>query len=276
MKIDTDEGVKEYRVEIERVHMEEDTGKSLHMGGATGRIHGAGVGAQQSAKRLEQTLLGYLISRQAFRHIQADHDKRELAMLARGEVDLPLQQFVEKTKLLQPSRLVSSAALLHFSPEGFDLGLMLLNLGQCPLQMHLALPLLGLLCPDRQQVARIKRHAGHAELPSPTAQIQAVFAVDNLRSMHGLQFHAPHGLRLVGSHQFTVRGADEAGLAALEQLVNTLRGLHIKPGVNLLDGKTRAQGGQHLDQAPRSLGTQEPGRRIGRILGVSGRIHRNK
>ncbi len=29
------------RVQIERVHMEEDTGKSLHVGGATGRIHGA-------------------------------------------------------------------------------------------------------------------------------------------------------------------------------------------------------------------------------------------
>ncbi|MFD2472480.1 Asp-tRNA(Asn)/Glu-tRNA(Gln) amidotransferase subunit GatB [Amycolatopsis silviterrae] len=29
------------RVEIERAHMEEDTGKSLHIGGATGRIHGA-------------------------------------------------------------------------------------------------------------------------------------------------------------------------------------------------------------------------------------------
>ena len=30
-----------WRVEIERAHMEEDTGKSLHRGGATGRIHGA-------------------------------------------------------------------------------------------------------------------------------------------------------------------------------------------------------------------------------------------
>ncbi|RNL65208.1 Asp-tRNA(Asn)/Glu-tRNA(Gln) amidotransferase subunit GatB [Nocardioides marmoriginsengisoli] len=30
-----------YRVEIERAHMEEDTGKSLHVGGATGRIQGA-------------------------------------------------------------------------------------------------------------------------------------------------------------------------------------------------------------------------------------------
>ena len=30
-----------YRVEIERAHMEEDTGKSSHVGGATGRIHGA-------------------------------------------------------------------------------------------------------------------------------------------------------------------------------------------------------------------------------------------
>ena len=30
-----------YRVEIERAHMEEDTGKSTHVGGATGRIHGA-------------------------------------------------------------------------------------------------------------------------------------------------------------------------------------------------------------------------------------------
>ncbi len=29
------------RVEIERAHMEEDTGKSLHVGGTTGRIHGA-------------------------------------------------------------------------------------------------------------------------------------------------------------------------------------------------------------------------------------------
>nr|WP_264085127.1 Asp-tRNA(Asn)/Glu-tRNA(Gln) amidotransferase subunit GatB [Kibdelosporangium phytohabitans] len=29
------------RVDVERAHMEEDTGKSLHVGGATGRIHGA-------------------------------------------------------------------------------------------------------------------------------------------------------------------------------------------------------------------------------------------
>jgi len=39
--VDTDEGPRDFRIEIERVHMEEDTGKSLHMGGATGRIHGA-------------------------------------------------------------------------------------------------------------------------------------------------------------------------------------------------------------------------------------------
>ena len=39
--IDTNDGPREFRIEIERVHMEEDTGKSLHMGGATGRIHGA-------------------------------------------------------------------------------------------------------------------------------------------------------------------------------------------------------------------------------------------
>jgi aspartyl-tRNA(Asn)/glutamyl-tRNA(Gln) amidotransferase subunit B len=41
VEIDTDEGPKQFRVEIERVHMEEDTGKSLHVGGATGRIHGS-------------------------------------------------------------------------------------------------------------------------------------------------------------------------------------------------------------------------------------------
>ncbi|EON23186.1 MULTISPECIES: Asp-tRNA(Asn)/Glu-tRNA(Gln) amidotransferase subunit GatB [Nocardioides] len=36
-----DGGIEVVRVEIERAHMEEDTGKSLHVGGATGRIHGA-------------------------------------------------------------------------------------------------------------------------------------------------------------------------------------------------------------------------------------------
>ncbi|MFM9151951.1 MAG: Asp-tRNA(Asn)/Glu-tRNA(Gln) amidotransferase subunit GatB [Candidatus Planktophila sp.] len=41
VEIDTDEGPRQFRIEIERVHMEEDTGKSLHVGGATGRIHGA-------------------------------------------------------------------------------------------------------------------------------------------------------------------------------------------------------------------------------------------
>ena len=41
VEIDTDEGPKQFRIEVERVHMEEDTGKSLHVGGATGRIHGA-------------------------------------------------------------------------------------------------------------------------------------------------------------------------------------------------------------------------------------------
>jgi aspartyl-tRNA(Asn)/glutamyl-tRNA(Gln) amidotransferase subunit B len=32
---------QEFTIGIERVHLEEDTGKSLHVGGATGRIHGA-------------------------------------------------------------------------------------------------------------------------------------------------------------------------------------------------------------------------------------------
>ncbi|NBU32307.1 MAG: Asp-tRNA(Asn)/Glu-tRNA(Gln) amidotransferase subunit GatB [Actinobacteria bacterium] len=39
--VETDEGRKTFRIEIERAHMEEDTGKNSHVGGATGRIHGA-------------------------------------------------------------------------------------------------------------------------------------------------------------------------------------------------------------------------------------------
>jgi aspartyl-tRNA(Asn)/glutamyl-tRNA(Gln) amidotransferase subunit B len=39
--LDVATGGSTVRVGIERVHLEEDTGKSLHMGGATGRIHGA-------------------------------------------------------------------------------------------------------------------------------------------------------------------------------------------------------------------------------------------
>jgi aspartyl-tRNA(Asn)/glutamyl-tRNA(Gln) amidotransferase subunit B len=39
--LDVSVGGSAVRIGIERVHMEEDTGKSHHMGGATGRIHGA-------------------------------------------------------------------------------------------------------------------------------------------------------------------------------------------------------------------------------------------
>ena len=39
--LDVEVGDETVRVGIERVHLEEDTGKSLHVGGATGRIHGA-------------------------------------------------------------------------------------------------------------------------------------------------------------------------------------------------------------------------------------------
>ena len=39
--VDVDLDGVTYRVEIERVHLEEDTGKNTHVGGATGRIHGA-------------------------------------------------------------------------------------------------------------------------------------------------------------------------------------------------------------------------------------------
>lgn len=41
VEVVTEDGTETFRVEIERAHMEEDTGKSLHVGGATGRIHGA-------------------------------------------------------------------------------------------------------------------------------------------------------------------------------------------------------------------------------------------
>ncbi len=39
--LDVDVDGESFRIGIERAHMEEDTGKSLHVGGATGRIHGA-------------------------------------------------------------------------------------------------------------------------------------------------------------------------------------------------------------------------------------------
>ena len=39
--LDVDVNGETYRIGIERVHLEEDTGKTLHIGGATGRIHGA-------------------------------------------------------------------------------------------------------------------------------------------------------------------------------------------------------------------------------------------
>jgi aspartyl-tRNA(Asn)/glutamyl-tRNA(Gln) amidotransferase subunit B len=39
--VPTEDGTRLVRVGIERVHMEEDTGKLTHAGGATGRIHGA-------------------------------------------------------------------------------------------------------------------------------------------------------------------------------------------------------------------------------------------
>jgi aspartyl-tRNA(Asn)/glutamyl-tRNA(Gln) amidotransferase subunit B len=41
VEVGTGKGARTVRVGIERVHLEEDTGKSLHVGGATGRIGGA-------------------------------------------------------------------------------------------------------------------------------------------------------------------------------------------------------------------------------------------
>jgi len=41
VQVPTAQGVQTVRVEIERAHMEEDTGKATHVGGATGRIQGA-------------------------------------------------------------------------------------------------------------------------------------------------------------------------------------------------------------------------------------------
>jgi aspartyl-tRNA(Asn)/glutamyl-tRNA(Gln) amidotransferase subunit B len=40
-RLDVEVGGRTWRIGIERAHMEEDTGKSTHVGGATGRIHGA-------------------------------------------------------------------------------------------------------------------------------------------------------------------------------------------------------------------------------------------
>ncbi len=39
--VETADGKQTFRIGIERAHMEEDTGKNSHVGGATGRIHGA-------------------------------------------------------------------------------------------------------------------------------------------------------------------------------------------------------------------------------------------
>ena len=44
----------EWRVEIERAHMEEDTGKLTHLGGTSGRIHGA------TASLVDSTALVFL------------------------------------------------------------------------------------------------------------------------------------------------------------------------------------------------------------------------
>jgi aspartyl-tRNA(Asn)/glutamyl-tRNA(Gln) amidotransferase subunit B len=41
VEVATASGPQRIRVGIERVHLEEDTGKTMHVGGATGRIHGA-------------------------------------------------------------------------------------------------------------------------------------------------------------------------------------------------------------------------------------------
>jgi aspartyl-tRNA(Asn)/glutamyl-tRNA(Gln) amidotransferase subunit B len=41
IEVDTPEGPRTFRVGIERAHIEEDTGKTMHVGGSTGRIHGA-------------------------------------------------------------------------------------------------------------------------------------------------------------------------------------------------------------------------------------------
>ena len=76
--------------------------------------------------------------------------KANSAVLAGRQVDLAQQLVVKLRPHVEARDIVSARALMQFAADLLDGGLLLLDLGQCALQMRLAVAFLGALMPDRQ------------------------------------------------------------------------------------------------------------------------------
>ena len=118
--------------------------------------------------------------------IQLDEDDRELAVLARGQIDLATQLILEVRARVQPGGRVAQALVGHFQAQLLIGALLLLELLQCRAQLQVLLPLRRLVGPDAAQPAiglsvGIDGKAQHRVVVALASPLEAVLAGQRLR-----------------------------------------------------------------------------------------------
>jgi hypothetical protein len=170
---------------------------------------------------------------------------------------ISLQDLVEQAPKLQSRGLITTAALLDLSAQGFHLALVLLDLGQGLVKLGLALAFVAALPPQSQQVTLIQRTPHQGEFPALATQFDAVVVGLGRVLPHHLKFDPTHGSRFIGTHQLVIGGAHHLGLPALEHAVQTGRGRHVLAIAHLLDRPLHPQGFDGLAQVT-SQGLKSP------------------
>ena len=120
------------------------------------RVHRPRVAAQQPAERFEHAQPRRRTERASVlgQRIEHDRNERELAVLARREVDLAPQLVVEVNSLVQAGDVVAQCLVLRFAAQRFARDLLLLELLQRVGELLVALARCRRLDPHAAQMAR--------------------------------------------------------------------------------------------------------------------------
>ena len=102
--------------------------------------------------------------------VELDRDQRELAVLARGQVDLAAQLILEVHLLVQAGDVVAQALVLRLAAQRLGGLLLLLELRERELQLDLACALRAAFRPDAHQRGGAPRRRGSATRATPNSR----------------------------------------------------------------------------------------------------------